>query len=109
MSRANPKIGAGYNCVDCGNGPLVPSSSRGPLRHNGRGLCRSCYIRGMRQGTLEANFPRMNYTSESLADEATRLYNSRRGWTWKEIASEFGVTKKAVEKARARARERQSR
>src|SRR5687768_7682676 len=90
-------------------------------RHAGRGLCPRCYRRHYRQGTV-IDLPRRTWAAEDLVAEAQTLRARHgggprprggqlrgvmpEGITWSEVAAQLGVTEKAIEKARARLRER---
>lgn len=79
-------------CADCGD----------PGNHSGRGLCVRCYSAHKRRGTL-SSFPSVVESAlPDWVDDVTHagLITATNG----ELAQRFGVTRRTIERRRARAR-----
>jgi hypothetical protein len=85
-------------CPDCGS-PLRRSNEPpdGRRRHAGRGLCRTCYHRRERRGTLP---DRERRTAADWRADYDLLTSA--GLTPAQVADRLGVTRWAVYKARTR-------
>jgi hypothetical protein len=87
-------------CHDCGGQmrrQTDPPDGRRP--HYGRGLCRACYLRRSRAGTL-ADVERRRRSGADFRDDYRLL--TAEGFTPAQVADRLGVTRAAVYKARTR-------
>lgn len=90
------------NCARCGHTihPQFRHCSR-KNSNNGRDLCKQCYAKATRDGTL-ADYERRTRSRDELLDDYMLLRSE--GYSWRHIAERLGMTYPAFERAMLRAR-----
>jgi hypothetical protein len=76
--------------------------------HHARGLCRACYKRLWRAGTLDEWPPVRGRRSGNMVTDAKIIRMRQPALSWPTIATMLGVKPKTLDKARERSRAREA-